>query len=361
MQKKLYILLLISTVSFGVFGCKREPEKLSMEDAIPVIAAFPIVKDIVVNLESIGVLQPAVFMEVKAQVSGTLLDVLVKEGQTVEKGSALFKIDSSAYEIKVKEAEAELMVEQSNLKAVQKKLNRFKELAERNLIARAEWEDLESAVEKAEAVIKLNETRLDAAKMDLEDCVVMANMDGKIGKIDLHPGCYISKEQSKALANISKTDSLIVEFEVTEKEFLSIPKESKRMEVEALCSSELCQEGSITFLDNQFNDKTGQLFIRGRIDNLEDRFRAGQSVKVRIPIGLEKESMVIPQKAIRYNEQGAYVYVVREDMGVMMRQILLGSEEGLGQIVKGGLDSGERIVVEGHERLRNGSKVEIMQ
>lgn len=343
-------------------GCESKPESAgSGPQAIPVVASAPTIKDITLYLESIGTLQPSVFMEVRPRTNGTLMEVFAKEGQWVRKGTPLFKIDPQPYEIKVQEAQAQLDIDQAGYEALQKKLERFRGLAQKDLVAQTEWDDLESQTERAKGVVLLDDARLDAAKLDLEYCTISSPIDGRVGKLDAHPGLLVAANQTAPLASISKMDPLIVEFTITEKEFAKIPKEALKIELLSHCVSDVCKEAAVTFLDNHFDPKTGLLLVRGKVDNRDHNLRPGQSVKVRIPIAVSSAAKVIPQRAIRYNQQGPYVYVVQEDMTVALRQLILGSELGNEQIVKEGIDEQEKIILDGHLRVSPGIKVEIKQ
>lgn len=360
-MKKKSLIFLLGTISLLIVGCasKEETSALPTKPPIPVVATEPTVKDVTVYLESIGILQPSVYMEIRPQTNGTLQEVLISEGQWVQHGTPLFKVDPKPYEIKVQEAEAQLAMDRASFNAAQKKLNRFKDLAKKDIIAQTEWDELESQVEKMQASMDLDEARLNSAKLDLRRCTLNSPVDGRIGKLDAHLGLLVSAGQATPLATISKMDPLIVEFTVTEKEFPKIPKDLLKMEIYSLCSSDSCIEGNVTFLDNHFDAKTGLLLIRGKIQNPDHSIRPGQSVRVRIPIAVASQAKLIPQKAIRYNQEGPYVYVIQEDMTVAVRQLTLGNEQEADQIVLEGLDPSERIILDGHLRLSPGSKVEI--
>lgn len=341
-------------------ACKEKQASSSeAEKAIPVTVTGLIVKDVPVYLESIGSLHASVLMEIRPQVDGTLSEVLVSEGDWVRQGAPLFRIDPKQYEVKVKEAEAQVAIDQAAFKMIQKKLERYKGLAQKDLIAQAEWDQLEADAEKAKSTIDLNEAKLHSAKMNLDYCTITSPIEGRVGRIDVHPGFIVSKGQKDPLTTVSKMDPLVVEFTVTEKEFPKIPKDKLDIEIESLCSQDACNKGTVTFLDNHFDAKTGLLLIRGKVQNQDYVLRPGQSVHVRIPIALISNAKLIPQKTIRYNQEGPYVYVVQEDTTVAVRQLVLGDEKGTDQIVIEGIDPSEQIILDGHLRLLPGSKVEI--
>lgn len=366
MKKKTAItftsLIMVSLLVFSLAGCGSKGEAGGKEPArIPVIVTTPSVQDITVYLESIGTLQPSVFMEIRPQTSGTLTEVLVHEGQFVKQGAPLFRIDPKPYEIKVREAEAQSAIDQAGLKAVQKKMARFQSLKEKDLVAQTEWDELKAQLKKAEGMIDLGNARLSFAKLELEHCQLNSPVAGRVGKLDANQGLLVSNTQTSPLATISKMDPLIVEFTVTEKEFPLLPKESIPLKIDSLNAqaSEKSRHGTVNFVDNHFDAKTGLLLIRGKIRNKDMGLRPGQSVHVQIPIAKLSNAILVPQSAIRYNQKGPYVYVINEDQSVAIKQLVLGKEHGIDQIVLEGLEPAEQIILEGHLRLSPGLKVEI--
>lgn len=347
-------------MSLLLLGCESKQEGMGMEPpVVPVKAVAPVVKDITVYLESIGTLQPSVFIEVRPQIDGTLAEVLTSEGQWVEPGTPLFKIDSKPYEIKVKEAEAQLAINDANLKAVEKKQARLRPLAQKDLVPQMEWEELDVEGEKSRAAVALDEARLKSANLELERCTITSPASGRVGKLDAHSGNLVARGQSSPLATLSQMDPLLVEFTLTEKEFPKITQEKLQIEVRQLCASGECKSGELTFLDNHFESSTGLILARGKVPNGDHSLRPGQSVQVRIPVSVTSNSLLIPQKAIRYNQEGPYIYVVQPDQTVVMRQLILGEEQGTDQIVLQGIDPSEQLIIDGHLRLSPGTKVEV--
>lgn len=360
MRRKSF-LIVGAALSFVLLGCGSDHKTMMGETAaVPVIAAPPNIKDITVYIDSIGTLEPSIFMEVVPQVDGTIIEVLTTEGEWVEKGIPLFKIDPKFYFIKVEEAEAQLAIDLAHLQAVEKKRARTKTLAEKDLVSQSEWEEREAEAEKSQGVVSLDKARLKNARHDLEHCTVLAPTGGRIGKLDAHPGLLVARGENKPLAAISRMNPLLVEFTLTEKEFAKLPKESIEIYLKSLCT-ESCQKGEISFIDNAFDSSTGLILVRGKVQNSDYALRPGQNVQVRIPIQVLSQSILIPQKAIRYNQEGPYIYVVQPDQTVALRQIILGNEEGSDQVVLKGLEPSEKLVIDGHLRISPGVKVDVKQ
>lgn len=359
MYKKSLIFLACSATLF-LAGCKSTSDAGKNQVApVPVVAVAPQISDLTVYLEPIGSLSASMRMEIRPQVGGTLREVLVQEGERVTAGQPLFKVDPTPYANKVQEAEAQLAIDEAGYLAAQKKWGRFKELAEKNLVAQTEWDEIQATLTKAAAVVELNKARLNTAKLDLDRSVVRSPVDGTVGKIDINPGALVSAGQSTPLTIVSNIDTLVVEFALTEKEFARIPPGMTKIEMQSLCASGVCKAGEITFFDNQFDPKTGLLLVRGQVSNKGGLLRPGQTVRINVPVSVTTNAVLIPVKAIKYNQQGPYVYVVQPDKTIAMRQLILGTEQSGRVVVVEGLEPSEKIVLEGHLRIAPGSKVEI--
>lgn len=329
---------------------------------VPVIAVQPTIQDISLYVESVGTLEPSFFVEIRPQISGVIEKILVKEGAQVTAGTALIQIDAKAFQIKVKEAKAQLEMDQAAYDAAKKTHARFQSLAQKDLVAQTEWDEIEMQVEKAKAALTVDRARLDAANLDFERCTLFAPTDGRIGRLNIHPGTLVSREQATPLATISRSDPLIVNFALTEKEFAKLPKgETLTLEIQLLCNKGCRSSGVITFLDSCFDLNSGLLNVRGELKNERNDLSPGQSVSVRVPTSLLPQVALIPQKAVKYNQEGPYVYIVSAENSIELRQLSLDIEEGEGVIVRDGLASHEKVVISGHGRLSPGLKVEVQQ
>lgn len=351
------ILLALSALLFT--GCSSDREAASLDaPGIPVVVVTPTVHDIPLYVESVGTLHPSISAEIRPGVSGKISEILVEEGQWVEKGTPLFKIGPSSYQIKFDEHQAQMATNRATYEGLQKKLARCRALADKSLIAQAEWDELETQLAKAQAALDADQAKLKTVEGDLDKCTVTAPLAGRIGQINVHNSLYVTPSQDLPLASLAKMDPLSLDFTITEKEFVQLPPNQKEIEVKALCAQCQPRPGVITFVDNEFDQTTGLLLVRGKVDNPSLYLRPGQSVRVRIPISTLPNVTLIPQKAVKYSPQGPYVFVVAADSTVSIRPITVGSAVENDIIVIEGLDPSERIIAEGHLRLYPGAKVE---
>lgn len=354
-------------LKYGIFGlllfltgCSSEEDmKTHVPVAIPVLTVYPTVRDVPVFIDSIGVLKASVTLEVRPQVNGVVSEVFVKEGQLVKEGTPLLAIDSSPYGNKVLEVSAKLETDKATLRASQRKLERFQSLAEKELISQVEWDELVTAAEKASACVEADLAALNAAHMDLANCTMTSSIKGRLGRLDVHRGQLVSNGQALPLATVCNMDPLMVEFKITEKEALLLNEEALQIEVCSIHNHCDYFPAKVTFLDNHFDSKTGLLLVHAEIPNASSNLRPGQTVKIRIPIAVIAEAKLITQKAVKYNQDGPYIYLVDGDGNVEFRKVKLGSVQGNDIIIQEGLEPGEIVITDGHMRIYPGSKVDI--
>lgn len=325
---------------------------------VPVLTVMSSIRDLPVSIETMGTLHPSAFVDVRPQVSGTLAEALVSEGDWVEAGTPLFRIDPLVYRIKVQEVQAQIALDQLALDAANKKLERFRSLAEKDLIAQSEWDEWENQTATAQAILVADDVRRQMAQLDLDSCTINAPMAGRIGRIPIHVGSLITSGQT-VLTTISQMDPLFVEFELTAREFSQILVEEAPIQLQPIARESSKEHGTICYFDNHFHPKSGLLSVRGTVPNASLSLRPGESVRVEIPVDVISQAQLIPQKAVRYGEEGPYVLVVLEDQTIAERLVTLGMSHGHEVVILTGLNPNERVVTEGHLRVTPGTKVNI--
>lgn len=351
---------IITWFLFLLIGCERTTEpSSSLESPIPVKAIMPSIKDVPSEIEVIGHLRSSIFIEIYPQVEGILQAVYVKEGEWVKAGTPLFQIDPQAHLLKMKEIEAQIAIDQAMHAAAEKKLRRYHQLIEKNLVAESEWDRHKMEVAKTSGAIALGLAKLERAHLDLDRCTIRSPIDGWVGKIDASPGALISQGKGNPLGTVLQIDPLVVEFLLTESEFEKLQDQEKTITIQRLCGKGLNCSGNITFIDSHFDTKTGQIFVRGRLANSCLSLKPGQLVNVRIPVSVQKEALLIPEKAVKHNLSGPYVYVISHEKTAQIRSVLLGETIDKEVIIKQGLSPQDQIISEGHLRLHPGMKVEI--
>lgn len=349
-----YGLLLLIAVALA--GCSDKAPQQNFEmPPVPVQISSVEVRDVPLYFEAMGIVKPAMTAEVKPQVNGIIKEIHFTEGKWVEEGALLYTLDEASYAIRVQEAEAQRDQNLAHLNNAQKKLERYKSLSSQDLIAKVEWDELETKVALHEAMLKADEARLAAAELDLEHCRILAPIAGLAGKSSLHVG---NMAAGGTLVTLTQSDPLFVDFLITEKELQQVTKAASLIRVYAAGKEDCLAQGSVTFMDHAIDPKTGMLAVTGKLGKEHKPLWPGQSVRVHLYFGKKEKASLIPMRAVRTNQDGPYIYTVKEDNTVEVRQVKLGVEEKGQIIVEEGLGDAKSVVTDGQLRLFPGSKIE---
>lgn len=342
-------------LSLAFAACSGNPStKKTAAPATPVYTANVAIADVPLFFEAIGTVKAKQVVEIKPQVTGVIKSVHFTEGDFVKEGDLLYTIDDASYVIKAKEAEALLLQDKAHLQSAEKKLKRYESLYQENLISKQEWEELETKLALTKAMVKADLARLAGINLDISRCKITAPISGKIGKTTLHAG---NKVTEAPLVTLIQSDPLYVEFFVTEAECKQITSSSS-LKIYELGKEKCIAEGKLVFLDHSLDPKTGMLFAKGVLSPSKDNLLVGQSVRVQLIFGVKEKAKLIPMQAVKTNEDGAYVFSVKEDSTVEIKPIVLGPEENGMIVVEEGLNPDEKVVTQGHLRLYPGSQVE---
>ncbi len=326
---------------------------------VPVCTYDVMIQDVPLYFEAMGTISSFQTAEVKPQINGIITGIHFTEGDWVEKGSLLYTIEEAPYEIKVKEARAMHSQNLAHFSNAKKKLERYKSLTKQDLIAKVDWDEMECKVALCEAAVQASDATLAAATLNLEYCKIKAPISGRTGKTTLHVGNMVSP--ALTLVNLSQEKPLYVDFTINEKELQRLPSHQTSVKVYLAGNEECLGEGGVTFLDHNIDPKSGMLSARALLKVQHKSLWPGQSVRVHLFFDKKEQAKLVPLKAIKTNQQGPYIFVVKEDNTVELKNIKLGQEEKGMIIVEEGLEGASKIVTEGQSRLFSGSKIEEYQ
>ena len=339
-------------------------------------------KDVPVYGEWIGTLDGLVNADVRAQVTGYLLEQGYQEGAYVKKGQLLFQIDPRPFQAALDQAGGQLAQAKANLanaEAVQRRtqldVDRYTPLAKEQA---ASQQDLDNAVqnnlaakatvETAKAQIQTYEAAVETAKINLGFTRLAAPIDGIAGQAQLQVGALVTPS-SGVVTSVSTVNPIKVFFTVSEPQYLDwrrrFPTESSRLAADKNLRLQLIladgrtydHEGTFYFADREVNVGTGSIQIAGLFPNPENILRPGGYGRVRAVIRTQKDALLVPQRAVTELQGGYQVAVVDGEGKVSIRPVTLGTSIGTEWIVDSGLNPGERVVAEGVQKVRAGMKV----
>jgi membrane fusion protein (multidrug efflux system) len=315
--------------------------------------------------EFIGRVEALEKVDLRARVKGFLGPRLFKDGEDVKQGQILFTIEREPFEADVAQKKAQVASAEATRTFAKQQLDRANELRRSNssAISEAKVDERIAELAKADAALMEAQAALKDAEINLSYTEIKSPLDGRIGRPSVSPGNLVSPE-SGVLATVVAEDPVQVLFPVTQRDLLVHRKRSGasgKMTVKVkLADGSLYDEiGQIDFLDVQVNPKTDGQIVRAMMPNPNETLTDGQTVRVVIVQEATSKVVAIPKSAIAVDQSGAYVFIVNDKNVVTQRRVKLGPEKG-GQIaIPEGLSENELVVVQGHQRIRNGVTVSV--
>lgn len=331
---------------------------------IPVRIAQAKKQDLPVHLKAIGTVVPLNTVTVRSRVDGQLLHVAFEEGQRVEKGQLLAEIDPATYQIQLAQALGQQRQNQAQLKTVQNDLERFQQLSDKNLVTQQQMDTQQALVNERLGALAADQARVDDARLQLAYTRIEAPISGRLGLRKVDAGNLVRAGDAGGLVVITQTQPISVLFTVPEIDLLKVLeplRAGEQLTVEAWDRSEQIKlaSGILKTVDNQIDIATGTLRLKAEFANEDERLFPNQFVNVRLRVRTLKEALVIPSATVQFGSRGTYVYVIDKDVAAI-RDIVLGPVEGNLQSIVKGLEPGDAVVLEGLDRLREGSRVLIV-
>ena len=322
-------------------------------------------QDISPKKSYIGHVEAIKSVDLRPQVTGYVEKVLFQEGSLVQEGDILFIIEQKRYLATVELREAELNSAKANLVRAERDYKRQKSLSSQNYASKATLDTSESNYLQAKAAVAQAEANLDLAKIDLGYTEIKAPITGYIGKALVTEGNYVNST-TQNLARIVQMNPIRVAFSISDKDFLNI-REQRLEQGNASIKTELVlPNGKILvnhlmsrFTDNEINSDTATLAVYAEYNNDSGLLIPGNYVDIRIGDSEAKTAILIPQAAVAQDEHGNYVMVVDENDIANERRVVLGDSLEDKQIILDGLQTSDRVIIQGLQKVSDGQKVKV--
>jgi membrane fusion protein, multidrug efflux system len=335
----------------------------------PEVQVSPVVqRDVPVYIEVIGQTRGSTEIEVRARVEGYLESVNYQEGSVVRRGQLLYTLDPRPFQAEVAQARGVQAEAEAQLARARQDVVRYEPLVAKNAISRQEYETAVQVARAAEASVEAAKAGVQRARIDLSFTRIQAPASGIAGKTEVYPGTLVGRGQSDLLTRISQVDRIHVRVSLPEKDFIEYNRrgaERRRagnatpLKFELLLSdgSTHPEKGDLVFVDRAVDPETGTILVEVAFPNPGSTIRPGQYARVRVAIDEKKGAILVPQRAVT-ELQGIYnVAVVKPDDTVDLRMVKPAERIGTLWVIDEGLKAGERIVVEGVQKVRAGIKV----
>ncbi len=361
---------LLLAVGVGVLLVRRSDEARQADESarverpVPVADAVVAVADMPVTIDALGTVTPLATVTVQTRIDGALTRIGFREGQDVRKGDFLAEVDPRPYRIALEQAEAQLAKDQALLRNAEVDLNRYRNLVAEDSIARQQLDTQESLVRQYSAQVKLDQALVDEARLNLDYCRILSPVDGRVGLRLKDEGNYIRASDTSGIVVITQLQPITVVFTIPEDKLqlvLSRLQRSPSLPVTAYDRSGVTRiaDGTLATIDNQIDATTGTIKLKASFANADERLYPNQFVNVRLLVDTLTGVTVVPSAAVQRGASGAYVYVINADHTVAARPVTVGTAGGDRTQIRSGLTVGERIVSDGVDRLREGSKVTV--
>jgi membrane fusion protein, multidrug efflux system len=334
---------------------------------MPVVAAPAHTGDMPITLIGLGAVTPLATVTVQSQISGQIMRINFKEGDTVKTGDPLFLIDPRPYQVALEQAQGALVRDKALLDNARVDLQRYQTLWSQDSIAEQQLATQKSLVAQYEGNVKTDQAAIDAAKLNLIYCHITSPIGGRVGLQQVNVGNYVTPSEPNGLVVITQMKPITVVFTLPEDnipDLLTQVHAGRTLSVAAWDRTNTHQlaTGTLQSIDSQIDPTTGTIRLKADFANSDENLFPQQFVNVVLLLDTLHGATLISQAAIQRGEPGTFVYVVNPaDQTVSVRKVTLGPGDPNNVSIKNGLRPGELVVVDGADKLRDGAKVQLHQ
>lgn len=363
------IALALAAAAWWAFGAKEKPTPkgppAGMVPTTPVRVEAARIQNLDIYLRGLGTVTALNTVTVRSRVQGELIEVLFKEGEQVKEGTLLARIDPRPYEVALNQALGTQQQNVSQYENAKRDLQRYQTLRKQDSIAPQLLDTQTALVRKFEGQIKSDQAAVDNAALQLSYTRITAPISGKLGLRRVDAGNLINANDPLGIVVITETQPISVVFTLPENDLPAVRQpmqDGKTLEVDAYDRADikLLAQGKLLSIDNQIDITTGTVKLKAEFKNERDELFPNQFVNVRMKVRTIKDALTIPTGAIQQGNRGAFVYVVQADGTAAVRQIKVGDRTADAAVILEGIQAGDRVVLEGTDRLRDGARVRVI-
>ncbi len=341
------------------FACS--PRHPAPPPSVPVTVATvergPVPEEMTAN----GTVEPLKTAALQAQVGGVLMSAEFREGQEVQEGQVLFRIEPQPYETALAQAEAVLARDEAQSRNADQNAQRLQVLVDKDYVTAQQFEDAKASAAALRATVAADRAAVESARINLQHATIRSPFAGRAGAILVRPGNLI-KASTETLVVINQLRPILVRFAVSATGLPRLrryPLNTLTVRVSPPADSTQEREGRVTFMDNAVDSATGTILLKGIFENKDGMLWPGEFVNVTVQLRVQADAIAVPATAIVTGQQGTFVFVVTADNKAKVRPVTVDRMVNDRAVVSSGLEGGERVVTDGQIRLTDGSAVEL--
>ena len=317
-----------------------------------------------VTLDELGTVTPVATVTILPQISGYITQIGYAEGQMVQKGQFLVQIDPRPYEIQLEQYQAALARDEASLAQARSDLTRYEKLAAQDSISAQQVSDQTFLAAQDAAAVKADQANIDSAKLDIAYCHITSPVTGRVGLRLVDVGNYVTSGSSTGLAVVTTISPTTVIFSVAQQDLTQVLEQLGKgatLTASAYASDDVTklETGTLHAVDNQVNTSTGMVKLRADFANTDGKLFPNQFVNVHLLVKTLKNATLVPSPAVQEGAPGSYVYLVQPNHTVKVQVVTTGPTDGVNTVITKGLKPGDEVVVDGVDRLTDGSKITI--
>ena len=376
LQTRLVVRVILSAavLSGGLLpgGCDRRQQQSSAPPAVPEVVAVTVqTQKVVLTTELPGRTSPYLVAEIRPQVNGLVQKRLFTEGSDVQAGQVLYQIDPAPFQAALDSARAALARSEASLPSIRSRVERYKDLLDDKAVSQQDYDDAVSALNQAEADIQYWRAAAETARINLDYTRVTAPISGRIGRSSITDGALVTAYQPVALATIQQLDPIYVDVRQSTATLLRLKQrledgrlnqdQANQNEVELILDgTKYSSEGTLQFRDVTVDPTTGSVIVRAVFPNPRGVLLPGMFVRAVVKEGVNDQAILIPQQAVSRDPKGRPVTMLVDGEGkVQQRMLVLDRAIGSQWLVLSGLAAGDRVIVEGAQKVRPGAAVKV--
>ena len=331
--------------------------------AVPVVVATARAGDLLVYLTGLGSVTAFHTVTVKSRVDGQLVNVTFREGQLVQEGDLLAEVDPRPFQVQLEQAQGQLARDQAQLDDARRTLQRYRRLHAEKVVSQQELDDQAAKAGQFQGAIQADQAAIDSAKLQLTYARITAPIGGRTGLRLVDPGNLVHANDANGVVVITQLQPIAVIFTIPEDNLPAIMKKlnaGEQLETDAFDRSDQNRiaSGTLLTVDNQIDQSTGTVRLKAVFQNDDGALFPNQFVNVHLLLDVKRGTVIVPVAAIQRGPRGTFAYAVKPDHTVEVRTLTVGPAGRTEAAIESGLAAGDVVVIEGVDKLREGTLVQ---